>query len=454
MILLLIFSLSFDSLLNQPELNPAQISMIVLDLDKDSVIYAYDCKKNMVPASNVKIVTAAAALSLLGSEYRYVTRLVLTGSRQKDRWKGDLIVIGGGDPSFGLEDLEQFVATVSSMGISGITGDMILKDDYFTGERLPIGWAWHYLDARYAPEISALSVNRNVVNVHMEGTRPGAPAQVYVEPATGYVNLINNLTTKRGEDSIIIFRRPEANTIFVDGGIEYGHVRDIQVSVKDPTMFFGKHLMERLRASGVRIDGECVRSKEGMPYDANPTYQVIDSVVSVPMSEIVREMNTESVNLYGEAILKTLGAHYLNEGSFKAGVSVVKGFLRRCGADTAFIALYDGSGLSRHNLLSSYDIMLVLRYIYHSELFEDFYWLLPGPGQGTLEYKFNGFNGLIRAKTGTLDAVSCLSGYLKIKDRVYCFSFLFNNFTCSNKKIEKTQDEILKKLIGFLKKEA
>jgi D-alanyl-D-alanine carboxypeptidase/D-alanyl-D-alanine-endopeptidase (penicillin-binding protein 4) len=454
MILLLFFSLSFDSILDQPELQPAQISMIVLDLVGDSVIYTYDCRKNMVPASNVKIITGAAALSFLGPEYRYITKLALIGEMQKDKWRGDLLVIGGGDPAFGLRDLEQFVTTISNMGISEITGKIILDDDYFTDERLPVGWAWHYLDARYAAEISALSVNRNVVNVHMEGTQPGVSAKVYIEPATAYVSLVSDLITKTGEDSIIIFRRPEANTIFVDGGIGYGHTRDIEVSVKDPTMFFGEHLKERLSASGVRIRGKCIKNKGADTYDRNPEYKIVDSIMSAPMSEIVKELNTESVNLYGEIILKTLGSRYLQEGSFQAGVSIIKEFLRRCGADTAFVALYDGSGLSRHNLLSSYDIMLVLRYVYHSDLFEDFYWLLPGPGEGTLEYKFNGFNGLIRAKTGTLDAVSCLSGYLKLKDRYYCFSFLFNNFTCSNKKIEKIQEETLKKLIEFLEKEA
>jgi D-alanyl-D-alanine carboxypeptidase/D-alanyl-D-alanine-endopeptidase (penicillin-binding protein 4) len=454
MILLLLFSLSVDSILDQPELQHVQVGMIVIDLEKDSVIYARNYQRNLVPASNVKIMTSAAALTFLGRDFRFKTRLALQGKSQKDKWDGNVIVFGGGDPSFSLEDLEHFATAVKGHGIAVVTGDVILDDQYFTDERLPIGWAWHYLDARYAAEISALSVNRNIVNVHIEATRPGALANVTIEPPTRYVRLVNDMRTRTNDDSIIIYRRPDRNTIYVDGGIAYGRIRDIEVAVKDPTMFFGEYLKERLNSIGVRMEGRCVKSRElGSPI-MNTALEMIDSVISAPMFDIIRELNIESVNLYGEAILKTMGAFYLQEGSFRAGVSVVKEFMRRCGVDTTEVALYDGSGLSRHDVLSPYAIALVLRYMYHSDLFNEFAGLLPGPGEGTLENRFTGLNGLLRAKTGTLDGVSCLSGYLRLNDKDYCFSLLFNNFTCSNKKIEAIQEEILQELKRSLKEEA
>jgi D-alanyl-D-alanine carboxypeptidase/D-alanyl-D-alanine-endopeptidase (penicillin-binding protein 4) len=428
--------------------------MIVVDLDGDSVIYARNSQKSLIPASNVKLITSATALTFLGPEFHFKTWLGLRGMMRGSVWDGDIVVVGTGDPSLALEAIEQFVMTIKRNGISRIKGDIILVDDYFTDERLPIGWAWHYLDARYAAEISALSINRNVINVHIGATTIGQPANVFIEPQTEYVKLVNEMITKAGEDSIIIFRRPDANIIYVDGGIGYGHSRDIEVAIKDPTMFFGGYLKERLNASNISVSGECVRGKGKGAYQEDPAYRMVDSVVSMPLFEIMKELNTESVNLYGEAILKTLGAYYMQEGSFRAGVSVMKEFLRRCGADTSFIALYDGSGLSRHNLISSYDLMLVLRYMYHSDMSEDFYVLLPGPGEGTLEYKLNDLDGFIRAKTGTLDGVSCLSGYLGLNDRDYCFSLLFNNFTCSNKEVEKIQEDILKELKEHLEEEA
>jgi len=453
MLLLLLSSLAIDSILNQPDLQHAQVGMIVLDLDKDSVIYARDYQKLLVPASNVKIITSAAALTFLGPDFRYITRLAVDGRVRNRELKGDILVFGGGDPKFSLEDLEHFVVTIRNNGISDVEGNIILVDDYFTEERLPVGWAWHYLDARYAAEISALSVNRNIVNVHMEGTRPGELARVFLQPETEYVRLVNKMTTKAGDDSIIIYRRPEENVIYVDGGIGYGRARDIEVAVKDPTMYFGEHLKERLRAAGVEIDGKCIRSETAV-FRADPRYRMIDSVVSVPMFEIIKELNTESVNLFGEAILKTLGSFYKRDGSFRAGVSIVKEFLRRCGVDTNLVVLHDGSGLSRQNLVSPYAIALVLRRMYHSKYFHDFYNLLPGPGEGTLETKFNGMRGLLRAKTGTLDAVSCLSGYLNINGRYYCFSMMFNNFTCPRKQIEVIQKELLNLLKAYVEEEA
>jgi D-alanyl-D-alanine carboxypeptidase/D-alanyl-D-alanine-endopeptidase (penicillin-binding protein 4) len=219
-------------------------------------------------------------------------------------------------------------------------------------------------------------------------------------------------------------------------------------------MFFGEYLKERLLANGIKTQGDCIKNRGSNAPGWSAQLEMVDSVISVPMSEIIQELNTESVNLYGEAVLKTLGAHYRKEGSFRAGVAVVKEFMRRCGIDTALVALYDGSGLSRHNLLAPYDIALVLRYMYHSELSEEFFGLLPGPGEGTLEKKFNGLTGILRAKTGTLDGVSCLSGYLRLNDRDYCFSILFNNFTCANREIEKIQEDILGELKRSLEEEA
>jgi D-alanyl-D-alanine carboxypeptidase/D-alanyl-D-alanine-endopeptidase (penicillin-binding protein 4) len=452
-LLLLLSSLACDSILDQPWLHHAHIGMIVLDLERDSVIYANNCQKLLVPASNAKIVTSATALAFLGQDFRFKTRLGIDGQVRGGKLLGDVLISGGGDPNFSLENIEQFIAAVKAQGIRSIEGNIILDDSYFTDERLPVGWAWHYLDARYAAEVSALSLNRNVVNVHIESTGPGQAANVTIEPATRYIKLVNNMVTKIGDDSIIIFRRPEANTIYVDGGIGFQRRRDIEVSVRNPTLYFGEYFKERLGASEIRVRGRCVEDDRAVPHGNAASYEVIDSILSPPLLEIIRELNSESVNLFGEAIVKTLGSHYLRNGSFSGGVSILKEFLRRCGVDTSLVAWYDGSGLSRHNLISPYDIALVLRRMYHSEMFDTFYSLLPGPGEGTLKGRFNGLGGALRAKTGTLHAVSCLSGYLNVDGRYYGFSMMFNNFGCPRKQIERTQEDLIQTLLVFLKEE-
>lgn len=453
MIILFIISIvSIDSIISQPELDFAQVGICVLDLERDSVIYARNCRTLFIPASNMKIVATGAALCYLGPDFRFKTRLATLGKIKKNKLDGDIILIGGGDPTFNTEHLEHFVATLNDKMIREITGDIILDDSYFSDERLPIGWAWHYLDARYAPEISALSVNKNCVTVRMKATRLGLPADVLMEPVTNYVKLVNNMITKAGEDSIIIFRKPEANIIYVDGGIGRGHTREIQVAVKDPSLFAGYLFKERLTDVHIENKGKIIKKKTNYfgTADTSKTVVVIDSVISQPLIDVLKETNNESVNLYAEILLKTLGAYYYGEGSFDRGTHILKRFLHACGVDTSMVSVWDGSGLSRHNLLSPYFLTLVLRYMHRTEFSELFYTLLPSSGEGTLEHRFAGFDGMMRAKTGTLHAVSCISGYLKVGEADYCFSMMFNNFTCKTKKIEEIQEQIIRALVQHL----
>ena len=456
MIVLLLFSiLSIDSILCLPELSTAQFGICVLDLSNDRVIYVRNSQKLFVPASNMKIITTGASLCFLGPEYHFKTRLAIKGKIKKNKLYGDIIIIGGGDPTFSLDNLEQFVLTIKSYNISEITGNIILNDNYFTDislngnsftfERLPTGWAWHYLDARYAPEISALSMNKNCVNVKMVGTGLGDYADVTIEPETDYVKLISNMITKQGEDSIIILRRPDANIIYVDGGIGENHKKDIEVAVKDPAMFVGQYFKERLLNANIKLHGNIIK-KNDTTFSTTESNGgiIVDSVISASLIEILKETNIESVNLYAEILVKTLGARYYKEGSFKAGIRMLKRFLRMCGADTNVVSLWDGSGLSRHNLISPYYLALVLRYMYYSRFSKTFYDLLPTSGEGTLEYRFKDFDGVIRAKTGSLHAISCLSGYLRIDETDYCFSMMFNNYTCKRKKIEQIQEQIIR----------
>ncbi len=452
-IFFLVSLLSIDSIINQPALNFAQIGICVWQLNNDSIIYVRNCQKLLIPASNMKIITTGASLCFLDPEYRFKTRLAMRGKIKNNKLDGDIIIIGEGDPTFSLENLDQFISTLNNKMITEITGDIILDDNYFTDERLPTGWAWHYLDARYAPEISALSMNKNCVNVKMKSTRLGDYADVTIEPETDYVKLISTMITKVGNDSIIIFRRPEANIIYVDGGIGDGHKKEIQVAVKDPALFVGHYFKERLNDAHIKCKGKILRKTEdAFPVTtASDTVIFIDSVISAPLIDILKETNSESVNLYAEVLLKTLGAYYYKEGSFNRGIKVLKRFLHKCGTDTSMVSLWDGSGLSRHNLISPYFLTTVLRFMYGTKFSKAFYELLPSSGTGTLEHRFKGFEGIMRAKTGTLHAVSCISGYLKVDEIDYCFSMMFNNFTCPRKTIEQIQEQIITKLVEHVR---
>lgn len=450
-LIFLLSALSLDTILDHPSLDPAQCGICVIDLKNDKVVYAYNSQKLMIPASNMKIISTGASLTYLGPDFRYVTKLAINGVVSERKLVGDIVLIGGGDPTFNIYGLEKFVKIIKNRNINEIVGNIIVDDTYFTEmslngnnfrfERLPVGWAWHYLDARYAPEISALSFNKNVVNVRMEPTKAGEPANVSIQPMTNYITLISDMITKDGDDSIIIVRQPEINEIYVGGGISNQRERNIEVAVKDPALYAGHMFQQRLLGNNIKVYGDVVRTNP----DANASMacEIIDSVMSVPLGDILHETNTESVNLYAEVLLKTLGARLNSEGSFRAGLEVFERFLSLCGADATSTSLWDGSGLSRHNLISPYDLALVLRYMYLSKHCARFFEMLPTAGEGTLEKRFKDLEGYLRAKTGSLHAVSCLSGYLKFGDTDYCFSLMFNNYSCSRSTIEEIQEQVI-----------
>lgn len=450
---LLLAALSLDSILNQPDLEPASTGIYIMRLDNDRVIFEANARKLLVPASNMKILTTAAALYYLGSGFHYKTRMAIRGMMRGSKLQGDIILIGGGDPTFNLDNADQFVERIKSLQINEVTGNIIVVDDYFTRERLPVGWAWHYLDAQYAPEISALSFNGNVVNVKMEATNPGELVKVTLDPATRYVRLYNRMLTRAGTDSVIIYRTPEANVIYVDGALGRGHKRNIKVAVKNPAVFTGTYFREKLIAEKVKVSGSVIEGRDNFftAPDSSGRLTTVDSVVSPPLTGIVNETNTESVNLYAEIMLKTLGVEKYGEGSFQTGLNALKDFLIICGVDTGRVSLADGSGLSKYDIVSARDLALVLHFVYHQDIFGDFYQSLALPGKGTLERRFNGFADSLHAKTGALDGVSCLSGYLTVNGIPCCFSILFNNFTCSYKKINVIQEAIVTKIADYLK---
>lgn len=462
-VIVLLSILSLDSILNQPDLATVQYGICVADLTDDSIVYARNAKRLFIPASNMKIITIATALKFFDPHFRFKTLLATTGTIKTEKLNGDIVIVGRGDPTLGLSDLESFAATLVRKKVSTITGNIVIVDSYFQDivltensfryERLPVGWEWHYLDARYAAEVSALSVNKNTVNVRMKATKRGDRADVSLEPETEYVTLVSTMITKAGEDSIIIYRLWDRNSIYVSGGIGNGRERNIEVAVRNPALFAGYYFKEQLENAGIRIQGDVVSvSNAAQAAQLLERSVIVDSAISETLVDILPEISIESDNLYAEMLLKTLGVQYYEEGSFIAGVRMLKRLLYLTGVDTSGVSLWDGSGLSRHNLISPYALVLVLRYMHHSEYSSAFYELLPGSGEGTLERRFKGFTTSMRAKTGTLDAVSCLSGYVTIDEREYCFSMMFNNFTCPRKRIERVQEEILAALVEHITK--
>lgn len=226
MLLSILFILSVNTdtinqILDDSILSNAHVGVCIFSLKNDRIVYEYNGQKLFVPASNQKILTTGAALYYLGANFKYTTRFKMRGRIDSSTLIGDIILEGSGDPTIRNWDfLERWVNILRDLGVHTIVGDVIVDDHVFSPERLPIGWAWHYLDARYGTEVSAFSFNENTVKVGvLPGDSIGGQALVTVNPSTNYVKVRSELKTvpESLPDRINIYREAETNLIHILG---------------------------------------------------------------------------------------------------------------------------------------------------------------------------------------------------------------------------------------------
>jgi D-alanyl-D-alanine carboxypeptidase/D-alanyl-D-alanine-endopeptidase (penicillin-binding protein 4) len=354
-------SLVVDSFLARPAFSATRLGILVESQRTGEVLYERNADSLLIPASNMKIVTGAAALSLLGPEFRFRTEIATDGRRAGSIVEGDLIVRGAGDPSITAEELWRLSQEVRALGIDKITGDLVLDVSYLdsipvTSPEMATG------DRAYEARTGALSLNYSVVGVHVSpGPRAGDPAVVTLMPETGFVETRNRATTgpRRGVPDIEVRRTYEEgrNVLTVSGEIPAGWPEMVAYrNVDDPTAYFGAGLTRFLAGAGITVEGS-VRVGT-MPVSAI----VLGAHDSKPLSLIVRDLSKYSNNFIAEELLKVLGARRFGPPGTTAGGAVALGdYLRTIGADSLSYRIADGSGLSRENRLSPRTIVRVIR---------------------------------------------------------------------------------------------
>ena len=400
--------------------------------------------KNFLPASNLKLVTTAAALGTLGPDFRYSTELVTNGKIHKGTLKGDLIIRGSGDPTFGSPSMfpekdpttifDQWADSLEKLGIEKIDGAIIADPNYFTDDIFPEGWAVEDLPFYFATGSSGLSFADNSVSVSVTpGLHNGAKAIYEISPETEYFTIDNAANTRepkvvsksQGKDSsltsvylpsntIKITRAPGENAIAIVGTIDRGAsgVHE-QLSVENPPLYAATTFREMLEYRGFTITGGTMTTAE---LDEKIDYgnaQTLLQYTSPPMSEIVKVVNKKSQNFYSEQLLRTIGKEMLGKGNWESGIIAVKKYLSSLGLDADRITLFDGSGLSRMNLISPSDLVSLLRAVQRQQkIFPAFDSSLPVMGvDGTLSERLRQSSamGNVHAKTGFLTGIRCLS---------------------------------------------
>lgn len=346
-----------DEAIEKSEFANARWGVFVVSLKDGRVIAGRDAQKLFNPASVQKIITSIVALDKLGADFRWQTHVFSKEKIENGTLNGDLILYGQGSPDLSDEGIENLVGQLKAKGLQKIKGNIIGDESYFTGETIGDGWAWNELQWYYGAEASALSINKNLVNVSLQDGKPK------VEPATDFVELSGEVQPAQNIESIGLKRGLGNNKIYVWGE---GKNLDVRVAVENPALWSAKILKDALAKNGIAVEGDAKSADWKSQNKFNPENATeLASVESQTLGEIVRKMNKDSVNLYAELILRTLGKKFgadapdenpklqKTRGDDSAGTSVIKKWLTENGVSFQETeAVKDGSGLSRLNFVT------------------------------------------------------------------------------------------------------
>lgn len=461
------FARDVDGFLSDPLFADASWGVVVQSVETGEYLFKRNESKNFLPASTLKIFTTSSALNYLSPEFRYTTALFIAGSQNGEVVKGDIVIRGTGDPTFGTDDegattgiFDQWADSLVRRGVKEITGNIIGDDNYFDDVPLAPGWQWDDLSYDFCAEVSALSFHRNAIDVSIKpGIAIGASARVEIFPQTKYISIVNNVTTARKDSAahIEVVREPGTNLLHVRGTIPVGgadHTEEIAVT--NPTLFTAALLKEALERRGVKVGGAAVDIDDvtyPLSYDIT---QPVASTLSPRLGDIITKLTKESINLYAELLVKTMGREFGREGSWTKGLEMEKKFLSEAGLSPERLSIVDGSGLSRLDLISAQAMTNLLRTMYSRPAWKTFYNALPIAGiDGTLKNRMKDTRAQanVHAKTGFLTGARALAGYaLTANNELVAFTIFANNFTAPVSVITNVQDLICMRLVNFSRK--
>jgi D-alanyl-D-alanine carboxypeptidase/D-alanyl-D-alanine-endopeptidase (penicillin-binding protein 4) len=460
-------------------LRDAHWGIQIADADSGEILFRSNTNKLFVPASNTKLFSTALALVRLGSNFQFTTTVL--AERAPDalgRVSGSLILVGGGDPNLSgraipydktavpgdpLLAIKQLADQVLAAGVRQVDGDIVGDDTAYIWDPHPEGWAVDDPIWEYGAPVSALSLNDNAVKLTVApAAGPGDPVWLTVAPAVGFYHIDNRAVTTAGDErKLRLDRHPGSPQLRLWGGLPVkAPPRSMLLGIDDPALFAALALREELAARGVLTTGRAVARhrfpnevpdmKEADPHPP-PAGVPLARLISPPLVEDLRVLNKVSQNLHAELALRAVGKARRGIGSREAGIAELEQFLEEIGIAEAEYELFDGSGLSRLNLLAPTAIVKLLSYMYRGLQRDDWLSLLPVGGEdGTLSSRFlrSPAARRIQAKTGSLSHVSALSGYAMRPGRSpLIFAILVNNYRGPSSEIRAAIDQICNLLV-------
>ena len=428
-------------------------------LDRNEYLYETRKEQRFIPASNLKLITTAAALRHLGPDYRFPTRLFTTGRLEGDVLFGDLYIKGYGDPKFVTEQMWLLVNELENLPVRKIVGNLLADASYFDPVHRVKTWSKVSGPEAYNAPLGALSFNFNTVTVFVSpGKQPGQKPLVILEPETEYVKLGNQARTlppkKRGRLIVNRVNRGSYDEVIVRGGIRPNLARSkYYVNISEPDVYTVNVLREYLIRAGIEVVGGI--GQETVPANA----RLLLEHKSEPLSLALRGLNKFSNNFVAEQILKTMGAERFGPpGTTGNGIRIIDEYMQELGFAAGEYTILDGSGLSRESRLTPEQIIRVLDNVRQDlGIYPEFISALGVMGvDGNVKERMNGVKDSqkARVKTGTLNGVSALSGYFQSKDgEKFAFSILMNELSCGNGRALRLQDRILREGLKFSRQE-
>jgi D-alanyl-D-alanine carboxypeptidase/D-alanyl-D-alanine-endopeptidase (penicillin-binding protein 4) len=444
------FATRAAALLGAAPASKGEWGLLILDAENGETLYEQNADRYFVPASNMKLFTTALALAKLGPDYRFHTTLETRGTISEEGvLTGDVVLVGRGDPNlsnrkfpYELKEefdgppekaLAQLADALAAKGVKEISGDVVGDDSYFPRERYPNGWEIDDMVWEFGAAISSIVVDDNTVTLTLTpGEIAGNPVQTALTPATPDFTVENDVVTSAADvkSDLTLTREPGANLVVVKGTMPARSTpRKLLLAVEEPAQHAAAILKRMFEERGIKVGGAARAQHDSSTDRGEPT--VLAEHVSVPLGDSVKLVNKISQNLHTEVLLRTAARQ---SGVWNTPDDLMKipaDFYAAAGITAGDVIQTDGSGLSRHDLITPRAVAALLGFAQNQPWFTVYYGSLPVAGvDGTLEDRMKNTSavGRIHAKTGSVEHVRTLSGFAETPSgRRLIFSFLSNN---------------------------
>lgn len=410
--------------------------ILVYSLDRGDILYEHQADKLLIPASVSKLFTAYVALKKLKPTSSFETSVWITGPMVDDKLGGDLYIKGGGDPSLVSERLWMLVNELMRSGIKKISGDIIVDDTFYDKERTPETRPSYLTDQAYNAPIGALSFNFNTTTIYVRPSEtPGKQPVIYTDPENSYIDVVNQATTgkERSPNSIQVTRTEFVkgdigDTVLLRGSIPTGHAEmRFYRNIVNPSLYAAHMFRTFWEQRGMKLEGKI---REGtVPSKAR---QIL-AFQSLPLWQVVWGMNKFSNNFVADQIMKKVGAEVWGvPGTLDKGIKALQDSLDDLGISPKNYTIIDGSGLTRKTRVTARQIVKVLSTAAKDLSISAEYMASLGVGgeDGTLRNRFPSevTHSIIRGKTGSLDGVNALAGYMQTRDKEnLAFAIILND---------------------------